>query len=92
MGQIDYLNTKSFNNIDVNDSIKFDWAYAPRTGFTDRMQVKVSTNGGTTFPFTIFDKSGSLLGTAPHRQRLSRRLRHHNGILIKQGLQIFWFL
>lgn len=65
IGQIDYLNTKSYNNIDVNDSLKFDWAYAPRTGFTDRMQVKVSTNGGTTFPFTVFDKSGNDLATAP---------------------------
>lgn len=65
IGQIDYLQTKSYDNIDVNDSIKFDWAYAPRTGYTDRLQVKVSTNGGTSFPFTIFDKSGTVLATAP---------------------------
>lgn len=65
IGQIDYLITKPYNNIETNDSIRFDWAYAPRTGFTDRLQVKVSTNGGNTFPYTIFDKSGSLLGTAP---------------------------
>ncbi len=65
IGQIDYLVTKPYNNIDVNDSIKFDWAYAPRTGYTDRLQVNVSTNGGSTFPFTIFDKSGSVLATAP---------------------------
>jgi hypothetical protein len=65
IGQVDYLQTKIYNNIDVNDSIKFDWAYAPRTGYTDRLQVNVSTNGGTTFPFTIFDKSGSVLATAP---------------------------
>jgi hypothetical protein len=65
IGQIDYLITKPYNNIETNDSIRFDWAYAPRTGFTDRLQVKVSTNGGNTFPYTIFDKSGTLLGTAP---------------------------
>jgi hypothetical protein len=65
IGQIDYLITKPYNNIETSDSLRFDWAYAPRTGFTDRLQVKVSTNGGTTFPFTIFDKSGSVLATAP---------------------------
>lgn len=65
IGQVDYLQTKTYDNIDVNDSIKFDWAYAPRTGYTDRLQVNVSTNGGTSFPFTIFDKSGTVLATAP---------------------------
>jgi hypothetical protein len=65
IGQVDYLNTKAYNDIDLNDSLKFDWAYAVRPGFTDRMQVKVSTNGGTTYPFIVFDKSGAALGTAP---------------------------
>lgn len=50
----------------MNDTIKFDWAYALRTGYNnDRLVVKVSTDGGTTFPYTVFDKQGSVLGTAP---------------------------
>jgi hypothetical protein len=65
LGQVDYLFTKPYNNIDLSDSIIFDWAHANRPGYTDRLQVKLSTDGGTTFPFIIFDKSGANLATAP---------------------------
>jgi len=62
----DILLSKIYENVSMNDTIKFDWAYALRTGFNnDRLIVKVSTDGGITFPFTIFDKQGSVLGTAP---------------------------
>jgi hypothetical protein len=64
-GQMDYLKSKVYNNIDLTDSLKFNWAHAVYTGYTERMQVQVSTNGGTTYPFTIFDKSGANLATAP---------------------------
>ena len=64
-GQIDYLKTKIYNNIDLTDSLKFNWAHAVYSGYTERLQVQVSTNGGSTYPFTIFDKSGAVLATAP---------------------------
>jgi hypothetical protein len=62
---MDYLKSKIYNNIDLTDSLKFNWAHANYTGYTDRMQVQVSTNGGSTYPFTIFDRSGPTLATAP---------------------------
>ena len=64
-GQIDCLITRPFNSIGLSDSIIFDWAHANRTGYTDRLQVKLSTDGGTSYPYTIFDKSGANLATAP---------------------------
>lgn len=64
-GQMDYLKSRIYNNIDPTDSLKFNWAHAVYTGYTDRMQVQVSTNGGSTYPFTVFDKSGETLATAP---------------------------
>ncbi|MFZ4590688.1 MAG: T9SS type A sorting domain-containing protein, partial [Ignavibacteria bacterium] len=33
--------------------------------YNDRLQVKVSLDGGATFPYTVFDKMGSPLATAP---------------------------
>ena len=65
IGTKDYIKTKVYNNVNSGDSIKFDWAYAQRPGFSDRLVVKVSIDGGNTFPFTIFDKQGADLGTAP---------------------------
>ena len=65
-GAMDYLITKSYSNVDLTDSLKFNWAYAPyppATSYPDRLQVKVSTDGGATFPYTIFDKAGDQLGT-----------------------------
>jgi len=64
-GAVDKLTTKVYNNIDLTDTLKFDWAYAVYTGYSDRLQVLLSTNGGTTFPITLFDKAGSVLATAP---------------------------
>lgn len=65
-GQMDYLKSPIFNNVDLTDSLKFNWAHAIYSAsYNDRLQVQVSTNGGTTFPFTIFDKAGSTLATAP---------------------------
>ena len=63
VGTTDALVSKVYNNINPTDSIKFDWAYAQRPGYSDRLVVKVSTNGGSTFPYTIFDRAGASLGT-----------------------------
>jgi|WetSurMetagenome_2_1015567.scaffolds.fasta_scaffold17803_3 hypothetical protein len=64
-GHLDYLKSRIYNNVDLTDSLKFNWAHAVYSGYTERMQVQVSTNGGTSYPYTIFDKSGATLGTAP---------------------------
>jgi hypothetical protein len=64
-GQMDYLKSKTYSNVDLTDTLAFDWAYSFISGYNDRLQVKVSTDGGSTFPFTVFDKSGSVLATAP---------------------------
>ena len=64
VGSIDVLKSRVYNNINPTDSIKFDWAYAQRPGYNnDRLVVKVSLDGGNTFPYTIFDKMGANLGT-----------------------------
>lgn len=66
VGHMDYLKSPIYNNVDLSDSLKFNWAHAIyNSSYTDRLQVQVSTNGGSTFPFTIFDKAGSVLATAP---------------------------
>lgn len=65
LGTKDIIKTKVFNNVNLTDSIKFDYAYAQRPGYEDRLVVKVSVDGGSTFPYTIFDKAGANLGTAP---------------------------
>jgi len=63
-GQLDYMKTKTYSNVDLSDSLRFDWAYS-YNGYNDRLQVKVSLDGGSSFPFTVFDKMGSALATAP---------------------------
>lgn len=64
-GEVDYLKSPVYNNLDCNDSIKFDWAYAQRVSDdADRLEVWVSTDGGETFPYTIFNRSGKGLSTS----------------------------
>ncbi len=65
IGTLDILQSKVYNNVSPDDSIKFDYAYAVKPGYSDRMRVKLSTDGGITFPIIIFDKAGSVLATAP---------------------------
>jgi hypothetical protein len=65
IGTKDIIKTKVFNNVNLNDTISFDWAYAQRPGYSDRLTVKISTDGGNTFPCTLFDRQGATLGTAP---------------------------
>ncbi len=66
VGTVDILRSKIYNNVNLNDTIKFDWAYARRPGYdNDKLVVKVSTDGGNTFPYIIFNRQGSNLATAP---------------------------
>jgi hypothetical protein len=65
-GRADTLYSKIFTGLDATDTLKFDWAYAEYSAtYVDRLIVKLSQDGGLTFPYTLFDKSGSALATAP---------------------------
>ncbi len=65
LGRVDSLNSPVYSGLLASDTLKFDWAYAPyaTSGYDDRLIVKISTNGGTTFDSTIFDRAGVALGT-----------------------------
>ncbi len=65
-GEQDTLFTRPFIGLEPTDTLKFDYAYAMYPGYTDRLIVLLSTDGGQTFPYTIFDKSGADLATAPN--------------------------
>jgi len=64
-GASDTLTSKVFSGAEVTDSVKFNYAHANYPGYTDRLVVKLSVDGGLTFPHTIFDKSGAALATVP---------------------------
>ena len=65
-GASDTLISKVFTGIDLTDSVKFNYAYAQyQSSYVDRLVVKLSVDGGVTFPHTIFDKAGAALATAP---------------------------
>ncbi|WP_337872634.1 T9SS type A sorting domain-containing protein [Ignavibacterium sp.] len=64
--QNDFLYSPSYAGLNEVDSLKFDWAYAQySSAYVDRLIVKVSLDGGATYPHTVFDKSGAQLATAP---------------------------
>jgi hypothetical protein len=66
IGASDTMNTRIFTGLEPTDSIKFDYAHAEYPGYgPDRLIVRVSIDGGQTFPFTIFDKAGAELATVP---------------------------
>lgn len=66
-GRTDTLYSKIYTGLSNTDSLMFDWAYAQYSStYVDRLIVKVSQDGGLTFPYTIFDKSGAALATAPN--------------------------
>src|SRR5690606_30220635 len=66
-GQADTMYAGPFTGLLETDSIKFDYAYAQYgAAYVDRLIVKASNDGGITYPFTIFDKAGSNLATAPN--------------------------
>jgi hypothetical protein len=64
-GRTDTLYTAIQTGLAGNDTLAFDWAYAQYPGYSDRLIVKLSTNGGATFPHVVFDRSGATLATAP---------------------------
>jgi len=63
--QADTLYSPMYYNLSASDSIKFNYAYAQYQNSQDRLIIKLSNDGGITFPLTIFDKMGSALATAP---------------------------
>ncbi|MCW8818082.1 MAG: T9SS type A sorting domain-containing protein [Ignavibacteriaceae bacterium] len=64
VGASDTMYSRIFYGLQTIDSVKFDYAHAEYPGFgPDRLIVKVSIDGGLTFPFTIFDKAGDELAT-----------------------------
>lgn len=66
-GRTDTLYSKIYTGLSNSDSLIFDWAYAQYSStYVDRLIVKLSQDGGLTFPYTIFDKSGAALATAPN--------------------------
>lgn len=65
-GQTDTLTSPDYFGLDVTDSVKFNYAYAQySSSYNDRLVVRVSKDGGLTYPYVIFDKSGAQLATAP---------------------------
>ncbi|MCE1190021.1 MAG: Omp28-related outer membrane protein [Ignavibacteria bacterium] len=60
----DTLITPSFTDLTANDTVKFDYAYTSYDAENDRLIVRLSKDGGITWPYTIFDKMGSALQTA----------------------------
>jgi len=64
IGESDTMNTRIFTSLEPTDSVKFDYAHAEYPGYgPDRLIVRISSDGGQTFPFTIFDKAGDDLAT-----------------------------
>jgi hypothetical protein len=64
-GRSDTLISKVYTGLTITDSVKFNYAYAQYQTEADRLIVKLSVDGGLTFPHTIFDKAGATLATAP---------------------------
>lgn len=66
VGASDTMYSRIFTGLQTTDSVKFDYAHAEYPGYgPDRMIVRVSIDGGQTFPHTVFDKSGNELATVP---------------------------
>jgi hypothetical protein len=64
IGESDTMITRKFYGLETTDSVKFDYAHAEYPGYgPDRLIVRVSIDGGQTFPNTIFDKEGANLAT-----------------------------
>lgn len=65
-GQTDTLFSPVYTGLRSADSLKFDWAYAQySSSYNDRLIVKLSKDGGVTFPYVVFDRAGAALATAP---------------------------
>jgi len=66
IGQRDSMYSKVYDGLLQTDSIEFDYAYAQyNSSNIDSLIVKISTDGGQTFPAEIFRRGGLQLATAP---------------------------
>lgn len=66
IGQRDSMYSKAYFNLYSSDTVRFDYAYAQyNSSNIDSLIVKVSTDGGATFPTEIFRRGGLPLATAP---------------------------
>jgi len=60
------LNTSSFSNLTGSDTLVFDYAYAPYTGFSpDSLSIRISTDNGSTFGIILASYLLSDIATAP---------------------------
>lgn len=65
VGQTDDIRTPPINTVNVDSLILFfDVAHKNFTGFDDRLQVLVSSDCGSTFQLTSYNKAGAVLATA----------------------------
>ncbi len=65
-GQKDSMYSKTYSGLLDSDTLRFDYAYAQySSSYTDSLIVKISTDGGITFPTEIFRRGGLGLATAP---------------------------
>ncbi len=68
IGQKDSMYSKVYRGLLNLDTVRFDYSYAQYStsgSYIDSLIVKVSTDGGLTFPTEIFRKGGNELATAP---------------------------
>lgn len=65
-GQRDSMYSASYVDLFQSDTVRFDYAYAQYNATNiDSLKVKVSIDGGLTFPYEIFRRGGLGLATAP---------------------------
>ncbi|MBK7253779.1 MAG: hypothetical protein IPI04_07625 [Ignavibacteria bacterium] len=65
-GQKDSMYSKVYSGLLSSDTLRFDYAYAQYNSVNiDSLIVKISTDGGLTFPTEVFRKGGLALATAP---------------------------
>ena len=67
-GQRDTMYSKSYRNLTIFDTLRFDRAYAQYNSLgtnIDSLTVNISTDGGITFPIEAFRRGGFQLSTAP---------------------------
>jgi hypothetical protein len=65
-GQRDSMYSASYLDLYQSDTFRFDYAYAQYNATNiDSLKVKVSIDGGLTFPYEIFRRGGLGLATAP---------------------------
>ncbi len=66
IGQRDSMYSKTYAGLLSSDTVRFDYSYAQfNSTYIDSLIVKISSDGGLTFPVEIFRKGGLALATAP---------------------------